>query len=266
MPDIRWYSFLAVVCSVNLAICMHYCSQCNNFLQRVIASLSLVYVAVCAFRACFPVKVVERVCFFDSSSSPMIDRSMATLAELCFILSICLFTYRFLDIAGCSQQYRKIVSLCIILIIIAQACCWVGSITTNQLWNALEESLWTASFILLIGVWAVGYHHIKGKSNPSVNYLRTIMPIAISAAVLYVSYMATCDVPMYIERWKNFKKKPVGFDRGLRDMMKCARVSKKYKTWTSDVPWRMFYFGGASWASISIICSYMHLDKLESLK
>ncbi len=41
------------------------------------------YVGVNAFRAIFPVKVVERECL-TTFSSPLIDRTLATFAELAF--------------------------------------------------------------------------------------------------------------------------------------------------------------------------------------
>jgi hypothetical protein len=48
--------------------------------------LSAVFVVVCAFRSVFPRADVQRICLHDSwLSSVVIGRSLATVAELCFI-------------------------------------------------------------------------------------------------------------------------------------------------------------------------------------
>ena len=54
--------------------------------RRLQLLLSAVYVFGCAFRSAFPVYDVPRICLFNHwLSSVMVGRSVATVAELCFV-------------------------------------------------------------------------------------------------------------------------------------------------------------------------------------
>jgi hypothetical protein len=93
---ISWWSLLCAVGALNiLAWCVS--AVALNRRQTVMSAeaysarrlqllLSAVYVFGCAFRSAFPVFDVPRICLHNSwLSSVIVGRSVATVAELCFV-------------------------------------------------------------------------------------------------------------------------------------------------------------------------------------
>src|SRR5260370_15358406 len=93
---VSWWHFLCLVAAVNvvagsLAALALRRSQAAMSVQaytacRIQLVLSAVYVFGCAFRSVLPVYDIPRLCLFDTwLSSVAVGRSVATVAELCFI-------------------------------------------------------------------------------------------------------------------------------------------------------------------------------------
>lgn len=146
--------------------------------------LSRIYVSVNAFRSLFPVRIVERECF-TSISSPFMDRSLATVAELCFAKQLAthfhddiLFYYAF----------------------IAQLSCWLGMITQNNLFHVYEEYFWLL----------MGFTCFWNAKNRKVQWV----------AGAYCIYMMTVDIPMYMVRFIQQEKQPP-----TQDMFHCELIS-----------------------------------------
>jgi len=127
--------------------------------------LSKVYVSVNAFRSVFPVKVVERECF-TTMSSPFMDLSLATVAELCFAKQL--------------ANHLRCEAI-VYYASIAQVCCWMGILTQNNLFHVYEEFLWCM----------IGY----------TCYVCTKNYFAKGIALLYCIYMIGIDIPMYMMRF-----------------------------------------------------------------
>src|ERR1700683_489995 len=93
---LTWWSLLCAVGALNIAA-WGVSAVALNRRQTVMSAeaynarrwqllLSAAYVFGCAFRSAFPVFDVPRLCVIDSwLSSVMVGRSIATIAELCFV-------------------------------------------------------------------------------------------------------------------------------------------------------------------------------------
>ena len=106
--------------------------------------LSTIYVIVCAIRAIWPRKDVDRICFVDHFlSTVFIGRTMATIAEICFVKQLSMLLsatpYKY-------QSRSSFIALCeyyVPFVLIAEVFSWIGVATKRQIWNGFEESIWT---------------------------------------------------------------------------------------------------------------------------
>jgi hypothetical protein len=171
--------------------------------------LARVYVVGNAFRATFPVKVLERECL-TLVSSPLIDRTVATVGEMCFAkqLADSLYTPTWIVFYAWA----------------AQLCCWYAMLTKNNLFHVYEETLW----------FLIGYTY----------YTKTRDPRAKTIAALYCLYMATVDIPRYADRFMEYE--PVTLTLGMQDAHQCSRSTD----WAGERVWRTGYFVGATQLSM----------------
>jgi len=171
--------------------------------------LSRVYVMGNAFRAIFPVKVLERECM-TFMSSPAVDRTVATVGEICFAkqLSDSLYTPTWIVFYAWA----------------AQLCCWYAMLTKNNLFHVYEETLW----------FLIGYTYYK----------KTYSPTARTIAALYCIYMATVDIPRYAYRFMDYDSVPLSI--GMQDANTCNLTVD----WADEHVWRTGYFVGATHLSM----------------
>jgi len=127
--------------------------------------LTKIYVSVNAFRSLFPVKVLESECL-TLVSSPFVDRSLATIAELCFAQQL--------------STNLKHTNFIVYYALFAQLCCWSAMITHNNLLHVYEEFLW----------FLIGYDYYWYSTS-----------IQQYIAIIYCSYMLFIDIPMYFYRF-----------------------------------------------------------------
>jgi hypothetical protein len=147
-PVALWWSFLLVVSGINVALWLLLNRQLRRLTLRFefIVFLSAAYVFGCAFRAILPRADVQRICLFDTwLSSVLVGRSVATVAEICFVAQWAI-VLRYLAASAESSLARSIANVIVPLIAIAEGCSWYAVITTDYLGNALENSLW-ADFV-----------------------------------------------------------------------------------------------------------------------
>jgi hypothetical protein len=189
---------------------------------------------------------VERICLFNTwLSSVLIGRSVATLAELCFALQWVIIL-RELGRVAHSDTAKNIAQLIVPLIALAEICSWYAVISTNFLGNVLENSLWTIAFALVAAALirlAASFHGV----------VRWIIVITAAGAAVYVLFMVTIDLPMYLQRWQAAiaSGKPVlGFMAGLHDLASRWIVTHDIARWRDEIPWMSLYFSIAVWASL----------------
>src|SRR5262245_51165243 len=162
--------------------------------QRRQLLLSGVYVLGCAFRSILPRADVQRIGLYDSwMSSVMVGRSVATVAEVCFVVQWALLLHLLAKDAG--SRFGVIVSrLLVPVIVVAELCSWYAVLTTCYIGHAIEESLWAISVALLIFSCLFLWSRCRGLYRP---FLAAMLVLGVA----YVAFMCTVDVPMYVSRW-----------------------------------------------------------------
>ena len=210
--------------------------------------LSLVYVLGCAFRSVFPMVDVPRICLHDTPVSRIfVGRLVATAAELAFALQWVLL----LKEAGAPKAARLVTPL----LVAAEGFSWAAVLTQNNLWHAVENSLWTLSAIVA----AIG---VSTRWTRESQRGRLVILAVIACATGYVAFMLSYDVPMYLNRWLNGI--PGGYQYltpsdGLQQLLARCTVERDWAHWQEDAVWLTLYFTTAVWMSIG-------LSRVPSLK
>jgi hypothetical protein len=217
--------------------------------RRLQLVLSAAYVFGCAFRSVFPVFDVPRICLFNTwLSSVIVGRSVATLAELCFVGQWALMLRESSRVTG--SVFGKIASLAVIpLILIAEACSWYSVLTTSNLGHIAEESIWGLSAALMVASMLVIWPRCSAARRP-------LLVACCAAGVIYVAFMVLIDVPMYWSRWiadEAGGRHYLSVVQGLQDISGRSVVSYRWDDWKSEVAWMSLYFSVAVWVSVSLI-------------
>src|SRR3981081_2550841 len=94
-PVAVWWGFLSIVSAANIALFLSLrmrlraraLVQCGIIRIELLTFLCAAYVFGCAFRSVLPRADVQRICLFDTwLSSVLVGRSVATVAEICFVI------------------------------------------------------------------------------------------------------------------------------------------------------------------------------------
>jgi len=217
--------------------------------RRLQLLCSAVYVLGCAFRSALPVFDVQRVCLVDSwLSSVMVGRSVATIAELCFVAQWALLMYE-ISQATHNKLVRLAALLVVPLIAVAETCSWYSVLTTSNLGHVIEESLWGLAATLLVVSLLSLYRRCSARLRPILKGM-----CLIGAA--YVAFMFLIDVPMYWARWVADEAQGrhyLSLAQGLLDASGHWQVSYQWHVWKSEVVWMTLYFSIAVWLSIALV-------------
>jgi len=254
-PVAIWWSFLILVSAGNIALLLglhfRFRRTSRNGHGGALATeplllLAAAYVIGCAFRSVLPRADVQRICLFDTwLSSVFVGRSVATVAELCFIIQWAIVLRALAQVAK-ADTARNIAKAIVPVVALAEACSWYAVITTNYLGNVLENSLWTAAFVLI----AIALLDV-------LNWYRGAVKLALIAAAAgvagYVAFMCTVDVPMYFVRWQAdlaAGRQFFGLFSGLHDVATRWVVTYDATRWDGEIIWMSLYFSAAVWTSL----------------
>jgi hypothetical protein len=209
--------------------------------------LSAVYVLVCAFRSFLPRIDLERVCLVNTWLSNMfIGRSLATLAELSFIVQ-CAILLREAGRGARLKPVSVIAWLIVPLIVVAESFSWYAILTTNYFGSVVEESLWAIAGGLLVLCFIALWPRV-GNSQ------RYFMSFMIAYAIGFVVFMASVDVPMYWTRWQAdlaSHTEYLSLLQGFADVFAACRVDFSWHVWREEIPWMTLYFSVTVWVSIA---------------
>lgn len=218
-------------------------------LRRTQLILSAVFVLVCGFRSVFPRADVQRICLHDSwLSSVGVGRSLATIAELCFIAQWAIL----LRELGQSTRTRLAITvsrLLVPMIVVAECFSWLAVLTTCYAGNAIEESIWALAATLAtasaIAVW-------PRLTRPH----RLLLAPAIFMGAAYVLFMCTVDVPMYVSRFiadQAHGRHYLSLMQGVRDASLRWVATESWDEWHTEMPWMTLYFSVVVWVSIALM-------------
>jgi hypothetical protein len=217
--------------------------------RRLQLILSAGYVLGCAYRSALPVFDVQRICLFDSwLSSVIVGRSVATVAELCFVTQWALLMREISQVTR--SRPGRLASLAVLpLIAIAETCSWYSVLTTSNIGHVVEESLWGISAALLVFCLLSLWPRASAR-------LRPMLLLMCLTGMAYVAFMFLVDVPMYWSRWvadEASGRHYLSLSQGVLDTSGRWVVSQQWHTWKSEVVWMTLYFSIAVWLSIAFI-------------
>ena len=187
---------------------------------------------------------------------------MHRIAEISFSAQIALFLYQLSTIYN--HPYSRAISLTFVpLITIAQIFCWCGVVTLNNIYHAIEESIWAICSISLgISLFTFAIYH------PNNKHLVLFGIVGFITSMLFFIFMVTVDVPMYVRRWRFHTSTSTGkkYGRnekfqtsakrnmaGCKDALKRRVVTKSWKVWKEETMWLTGYFSFAVWVSLMLV-------------
>ena len=258
-PVSWWWVMLTVVSGANIAawILMYRQLHDAGSLGRVpgmeiMLLLSAAYVFGCAFRSLLPRADVQRICLFDTwLSSVAVGRSVATVAEVCFAAQWTMILLQLGTMAGASTAVNA-AWVIVPLILIAECFSWYAVVTRDYLFNAIENSIWAVAFFIA----GVGLCRLLPEFDGAV---RVVLAVSLVGIVVYLAFLMTVDVPMYLKRWR---ADVAGGNRGLRPLEGLRDVSTRWVVthdlaeWKEEIAWMSLYFSTAVWASLALCVLY----------
>ncbi|WP_407180882.1 hypothetical protein [Bradyrhizobium sp. STM 3562] len=260
-PLAWWWGLLTLVSGANIAF---WFLLYHSFREIPTASLGrtsdlqlmlllcAAYVFGCAFRSVLPRADVQRICLFDTwLSSVLVGRSVATVAEVCFAGQWAIILSQLGGMTG-ADTTLNLAWLIVPLILIAECFSWYAVLTTNYLGNAIENSIWAVTFLIV----GVGLARLLPEFEGP---LRWALVIAIIGIAGYLAFLVTIDVPMYLKRWKAGHaegSKLLGLLEGLYDAATRWVVTHDIAHWKDEIAWMSLYFSAAVWASLALCVIY----------
>ena len=267
-PVAWWWALLTLVSGINIAVWvvlyrwLHEAPSSGlggaSGIQLMLL-LSAAYVFGCAFRSFLPRADVQRICLFDHwLSSVVVGRSVATVAEICFAAQWAIILHRLGTMTGADTTLNA-AWVILPLIVIAECFSWYAVLTTHYIGNAIENSIWAVVFFII----GIGLCRLLPEFDGPV---RAALVVTIIGIALYLAFLMTVDVPMYVNRWRN---EIAGGGRtllspleGLRDVSTRWIVTHDLAEWKEEIPWMSLYFSAAVWASLALCVCYSVEDRL----
>jgi hypothetical protein len=256
-PIAVWWAFLLAVSSANIALWLllhrHFQKRISGvraglFRIEMMVLLCAAYVFGCAFRSILPRADVQRIALFDTwLSSVMVGRSVATIAEVCFVIQWAI-VLRQLGKWVKSDTVNNVSVTIVPLILIAECCSWYAVITTNYLGNAIENSLWAVTFTLIAVALVRLLYEFHGLA-------RLVIATTIVGVGCYLAFLVSVDVPMYLARWRAdlaAGKELLDIFSGLYDLGTRWAVSHDFAHWHEEIAWMSLYFSFAVWSSLAL--------------
>src|SRR5262245_16295153 len=135
-PVAIWWVFLLAVSSVNVSLWLvlrrhfnrrAFGQQFGLLRVELMVLLSAAYVFGCAFRSILPRADVQRIVLFDTwLSSVAVGRSVATIAEVCFVIQWAIVLHQLGRLT--KSDTAKNISYLIVPLILVAACCSLDAV------------------------------------------------------------------------------------------------------------------------------------------
>src|SRR4030088_1506025 len=266
-PLAWWWSLLTAVSGANIAVWFLLYRKLheqptgglgNTPGIQLMLLLCAGYVFGCAFRSFLPRADVQRICLFDHwLSSIVVGRSVATVAEICFVAQWAIILHQLGTMTGADTTLNA-ARVIVPLILIAEVFSWYAVLTTHYLGNAIENSIWAVAFFVA----GTGLCRLLPEFDGPV---RVVLVIAIIGIASYLAFLMTIDVPMYLARWRTEiadGSKLLRPLEGLRDVSTRWVVTHDFAEWKDEIAWMSLYFSAAVWASLALCFFYSLADHL----
>jgi hypothetical protein len=254
---LQWWGGISAVALLNLVLLVWSAthilgrpatSPAVDRYRRLQLLFSAIYVVGCASRSFILRSDGRRYSMIDHFvSSVFVGRTTATIAEMAFVVQWGLLLY-VLSKRDADRFGQRIALSLVPIIGVAEICSWMGVLSTNPLFHAVEESLWTVTAALFMGGLAM---RLK-TAGPA---LKRFLYASLLTCALYLTYMVTEDVPTYWFRYQQMTADGVQFltfGEGISNAMTWT-VKKTWVDWQREVVWQSLYFSFAVWMSLILI-------------
>ena len=241
-----WWVGLCAAAALNVALWFYSARQLGRrtdfpddvrATRRALLGLAAVYTLGCAFRSLLPMIDVPRLCLHDPWIARIVSgRSVATIAEMAFAAQWALLVRE----AGAVRAARCILPL----IGAAEVVSWYAVLTQNDLFHALENSIWPLTVVIAVFFLATRWPHESERGR------KTILA-AVGSAAMYVAFMVAYVVPMYLTRWYAGQTH-IAAGEGLEQVLARCTVSRDWSLWWQDAAWLTPYFTICVWMSIAL--------------
>jgi hypothetical protein len=261
-PVSWWWVMLTLVSGVNIAAWFlmyrqlheQYAGKPGAAGMEIMLVLCAAYVFGCAFRSLLPRADVQRICLFDTwLSSVAVGRSVATVAEVGFAAQWAMILLQLGTMSGAETAVYA-AWVIVPLILIAECFSWYAVVTTKYLYNAVENSIWAVAFFIA----GIGICRLLPEFEGAV---RVVLVGTVIGIAVYLAFLMTVDVPMYLKRWR---ADVTGGSRilrpleGLRDVSTRWVVTHDLSEWKEEIVWMSLYFSAAVWASLGLCVFYAY--------
>ena len=266
-PVSWWWAMLTLVSGVNIAAWLvmyrqlheQYAGKSGAAGMEIMLVLCAAYVFGCAFRSFLPRADVQRICLFDTwLSSVAVGRSVAPVAEVCFAAQWAMILHQLGTMSGAETAVNA-AWVIVPLILIAECFSWYAVVTTNYLYNAIENSIWAVAFFIA----GIGICRLLPEFDGAV---RVVLAGTVVGIAVYLAFLMTVDVPMYLNRWRaevvDGGKPLLRPLEGLRDVSTRWVVTHDIAEWKGEITWMSLYFSMAVWASLTLCVFYSSADQL----
>jgi hypothetical protein len=145
------------------------------------------------------------------------------------------------------------------LIVLAECCSWYAVITTNYLGNAIENSIWAVTFLVIAGA-------LLRLLKEFHSAARVAIAVAFAGIIGYLAFLTLIDVPMYFDRWEADQKsgkKILSLLAGLHDVSTRWVVTHDIAHWKDEITWMSLYFSVAVWSSLALCGIGLFTDRLQ---
>jgi hypothetical protein len=130
------------------------------------------------------------------------------------------------------------------IIVAAETLSWLAVLTTNDLFHAAENAVWTVAAAFAAAFLASRWRH-EGALG------RRVIVAALCCAGAYIAFMAAYVVPMYLARWQPGRAY-LSLAEGMGQILERCAIQRDWALWWQDAAWLSPYFTLAVWISIAL--------------
>ena len=177
----------------------------------------------------------------------VLGRTAATIAEISFATQIALVMHEMGGALSIPWLQMMAVPI-VVLLTVAQVFCWWSVLTRTHIWHAVEESLWAVTFAMV-------FVCLLFAAFEATDHWVWLTRTGLICSALYVLFMVTVDVPMYIKRWRSgeFDDQKCSIREGWTDALYRRVPTRDWTIWKPEVAWLTGYFSGAVWVSMVLM-------------
>eukprot|EP00211_Chloroparvula_japonica_P008072 CAMPEP_0119125168 /NCGR_PEP_ID=MMETSP1310-20130426/4533_1 /TAXON_ID=464262 /ORGANISM="Genus nov. species nov., Strain RCC2339" /LENGTH=306 /DNA_ID=CAMNT_0007115213 /DNA_START=59 /DNA_END=979 /DNA_ORIENTATION=- len=235
--------------------------------QRRMIGFAQPFIFECGYRSLFPSLYIPRQVLFDTfRNSIIVDRTLAAIGEVCWVVQIHYafryFSDQVVEYTGPTRLSRVIgvfTRAAVVFAVAGEFFSYYSLCTLNNLYATLEPCCWTILFGLITFCAFAIMYQLRALGNTVRGNTRQVWTTCLICAVsgvVYLYYMVTANIPMYYGRWVYDQEHGVEYlpcGEGMKQAVVERNVTRDFNDWIHDFSWMTLYFSLACWSSICLM-------------